>query len=159
MKTMTSALALTKHIILLVFLMVCFTACLFNGDIPPGEIHVSSLSDAEEKLAAHIDLKFGFSPYSPVTLFVRDMNLGDLSKLDNNYLRLLEIIGNSGLYAELFLAIVKMGGSIKIIGDSAFLGSTPGNFTIISDNKIYYWWCKIENASKFNNNGEDIVFF
>jgi len=98
MKTTVSALG--------VFFTVFFAACGFFDNCDPTEIHINSVRDAEKKLANYTFA--GDSPYSPVYLKV-NMNLGDLSQPGNNYLRLLEVIGNSGLYAELSLSGSKTG--------------------------------------------------
>jgi len=46
------------------------------------------------------------------------------------------------------------------LGDSVFLGSTPAVFTLYIDRAYqgaYRTWIE-ENASKFNNDGKDVVF-
>jgi len=104
MKTRVSVFA--RYISFCVICMVCFTTC-FNWGDTPSHIKVNSLSDAEKKLAKH---RFnGDSPEFPVYLCVY-FDLGDLSQPDNNYMRLIEIIGNSGLYANLELNEATMGG-------------------------------------------------
>jgi len=279
MKTKISALPPARHLIFGVVFSLCLTACgLFDWSIPT-EIHVYSLKDAEEKLASFSFGTCGLSPDSLLDVFVK-FDLEDLSQPDNNYLRLIEIIGDSGLYVNLILP-AEMGGktvftsppldnaakgmdkivgislplvttsimtdingmspfyfyenlkrvesdekfayigdfafsscksleqinlySVKIVGrdafrgcenlihvglstvetieeraffdcnslerismyrkppilgDSAFLGSTPDTFTFSIDrvyHGAYRTWIE-ENASKFNNNGEDIIF-
>ena len=73
-----------------------------------GVIYVNSLSDAEKKFAEH---KYGGdTPWKPVEVHVR-MDIGDLSRSDNDYFRLLEIIGNYDIYVELLLGGVGMGGT------------------------------------------------
>jgi len=106
MKTKISALFIVWLIILGAFLTVCFTTC-HGNELPPNIIRVISLSDAEKQLAEHTFT--GDSPKTPLTVKV-SFDIGDLSKPDNNYLRLLEIIGNSGLYVDLTLPS-KMGGT------------------------------------------------
>ena len=101
MKTKISALSLVLYIILYVFLAVYFTACPGWGELPPNEVHINSLSDAEKKLAEFSYPGVG-TPNYPVWVFV-NFDLGDLSRPDNNYLRLLEIIEDSGLYVDLTL--------------------------------------------------------
>jgi len=71
-------------------------------------IYVNSLSDAEKKFADH---KFGGeTPLKHVEVHVR-MDIGDLSRSDNDYFRLLEIIGNYNIYVELLLGGAGMGGT------------------------------------------------
>ena len=103
-----SALSFTRQIIIYMVLAVYFTSCGLFDWSDPTEIQVKSLKDAEEKLAKHTFC--GDTPNNPVYITV-EFDLGDLSKPDNNYLRLLEIIGNSGLYAVLMLGGAKMGGT------------------------------------------------
>jgi len=106
MKTKISALALIRCLIFGAVFSLCFTACFDWSE--PNVIFINSLKDAEEKLAVHTFN--GAKPEDPVQLIVRKMNIGDMSQPDNDYLRLIEIIGNSGLYAELSLGEAIMGG-------------------------------------------------
>jgi len=107
MKTKISALPLARYLIFGAVFSLCITAC-FNWSIPT-EIHVYSLNDAQKKLAEYNFGDVGLSPENPLEVFVK-FNIGDLSQPGNNYLRLIEIIGDSGLYVRLELTEIKMGG-------------------------------------------------
>jgi len=136
MKTKIFVLALTRYIILSMSFTVCFTACFFNIDIPT-EIHVYSLSDAKKKLADYSSDGIGSSPEELLDVYVR-FDIGDLSQPGNSYLRLIEIIGDSGLYVNLKLGTATMGtrvftspqlneavkGMDKIIGTTTPVGIT-----------------------------------
>jgi len=112
MKIMISTLAIARNIVIVAIFTLCFTACdLISGLSDwsiPTEIHVKSLNDAQKKLAKHTFN--GDSPDDPVNIYV-NFDIGDLSRPDNDYLRLIEIIGDSGLYATLELGKAKMGGT------------------------------------------------
>ena len=111
MKTIKPAFVL--YAALVAAFMLCLTACIIPDSIP-GEFFIYRLEDAEEKLADFKSDKFytvqglGASPERPVHLMVK-MDFGDLSQPDNEYLRLLDIIGKYGLYAELSLGSSKTG--------------------------------------------------
>ena len=71
----------------------------------------------------------------------------------------LETIGDNAFYDCSALEIVIIEGTPPKLGDSVFLGSTPGTFTFYIEleyKEVYGAWLA-ENASKFNNNGEDII--
>ena len=108
MKTKISVLVFARYIVLTAVFSLCFTAC-FGWSIPT-EIHVYSLSDAKKKLAEYNFGSVGLSPDNPLDVFVR-FDIGDLSQPGNNYLRLIEIIGDSGLYVRLLLSGIKVGGN------------------------------------------------
>ena len=108
MKTKISALVSIRYILLGAVFTVFFTACPF-GDGDPQVIRVKSLSDAKKKLADYSFSDVGLNPEKPVEIYV-NFDIGDLSQPGNSYLRLIEIIGNSGLYADLVLPS-KMGGT------------------------------------------------
>jgi len=105
----TYALAIARNIILCLVLVVCLTACFGDWSIPT-EIHVNSLSDAEKKLADYNFASVGLSPDNPLDVFVK-FDIGDLSQPNNDYLRLIEIIGKYGLYVYLRHGENKMGGT------------------------------------------------
>ena len=106
----------------LVIVMVFFTAC----ETDPREIWIYSILDAKIKLAN--PNAGGDSPNRPVLLLIR-MDIGDLSKTGNNYLRLLEVIGDSGLYAKIFLD------SSKIVNTTVFT-APPLNKAVKGMDKI-----------------------
>ena len=64
---------------------------------PPDCLFIYSMKDAEKKIPAH---PYGDSPERAIYLEVC-MDMGDTSQPDNNYLRLLEVIGKSGKYVWL----------------------------------------------------------
>ena len=97
---------LARYMVLGVIFTVIYTTCPFNND-EPGTITVNSLSEVEKKLSAY---PYGNSIINPLEVRV-NMDIGDLSQPGNDYLRLIEIIGNSGLYVKLFLGGAGMGGT------------------------------------------------
>jgi hypothetical protein len=107
MKKSLSCLVPLQYLLLTVALKLCFSSCFWNTYLP-YEVHIRSLKEAEEKLNNHTFN--GHNPNSPVHLIAR-MDLGNLSLPNNNYLRLIEIVGNSGLYVELILFSARMGGT------------------------------------------------
>ena len=107
MKKKISALVFIRYLLLGALFTVCFTACPFH-DCDHSAISVYSLSDAKKKLADHTF--YGNKPENPLTVLVY-MDIGDLSQPVSDYLRLIEIIGDSGLYATLQLGRAKMSGT------------------------------------------------
>jgi hypothetical protein len=81
-----------------------FTACpAYDPHFPP----ITSIKEAEEWLATQ---KRGDSPDNP--LFMRiEMDLGDLSKPDNNYLHLLAAVEKTKKFVQLGLNQSTMGGT------------------------------------------------
>ena len=140
----TYALVIARNIIIVAIFTQYFTACdlvsgLFDWSIPT-RIHVKSLEDAEKKLAKHTFN--GDSPDDPVDVHV-NFEIGDLSQPNNDYLRLIEIIGNSGLYAELSL------------GSSTINGTTV--FTSPSLNEAVKGMDKIVSINVFPSNTTSIM--
>jgi len=127
MKTKKSIFLLAIYILLGVVFTVFFTACIF-GDEDPQIIRVSSLSDAKKKLADYSFSDVGLSPEKPVEIYV-NFDIGNLSQ-PGSYLQLIEIIGDSGLYARLILPS-KMGGTTVFT-------SPPLNNAIKGMDKIVY---------------------
>jgi len=147
MKTRVSVFA--RYISFCVICMLCFNACLFDWN-PPDTINVKSLSDAKKKLANYTFC--GDSPDDPVDLRVY-FNLGDLSQPENNYLRLIEIIGNSGLYVDLKLWEAKMGGG-------TVFSSPPLNEAVKGMDKIVRIRLPIVTTSIIaDTNGKSPFFF
>ena len=149
MKAMISALALARYMVPLLLFTLYFTACFIkNGD--PTSISVNSVSDAEKKLAAHTFT--GDSPDYPLYVVV-NFDLRDLSQPDNDYLRLLEVIGDSGLYADLTLGIAKMGGTTVFT-------STPLDEAVKGMDKIVRIWLPfISTSIMADTNGKSPFFF
>jgi len=72
----------------------------------------------------------------------------------------LETIGDSAFYDCSALEMVIMKGMPPKLGASVFLGSTSGTITFYIEPEheaLYRAWLA-DNASKFNNNGENITF-
>jgi len=124
MKTKISAISFATYMLLGVVFTVFFTACIF-GDEGPRVVMVKSLSDAKKKLAEYPYFPIGSTPDNPIYLMVR-FDLGDMSKPDNNYLRLLEIIGKYGLYSELIL-----GGSTTVFTNPPLIEAAKGMDKIV----------------------------
>ena len=86
--------------------VLCFTACPFHNE-PVEGISINNLKEAEKKFAGYKGTRGG-SPDSPLHTSVY-FDLGDLSKADNDYIRLLKIIEKQKKYVWLNL-YGKMGG-------------------------------------------------
>jgi len=121
MKTKKSILFFVSYMLLGAVFTIFFTACNFFNE-SPHIIRVKSLSDAEEKLAEYSPI--GNTPDYPIHLMV-SFDFGDMSKPDNNYLRLLEIIGKYGLYCEL------VGGSTTVFTSPPLTEAAKGMDKIV----------------------------
>ena len=106
MKTTIPALA--RCAVFAAVFTVFFTSCsIYN---PDAEMFViRSITGAERVLKNYTGI-LGGSPDHPLYLKVI-INFGDLSQPGNKYLQLLEVIGDSGLYADLSLGGSKTGKS------------------------------------------------
>ena len=125
--------------------VLCFTAC----GRSPLDLKVYSLKDAEKKLAEH---GYGGSPEKAISLEVY-MNLGDLSQPNNNYLRLLEVIGKSGKYVGLWLGGCKMGRT------TVFTSPPLSKAAVGMDKILGIYFPSVTESIEADKNGRSPFFF
>ena len=101
MKKMTCKLTLLRYAALAAAIAACLPACVFQQNPPVFGIRIGNIKDADKQFAEY-EGGNGDSPEHPMDVFVF-FDLGDLSKVDNNYIQLLKIIGKHKKYVRLIL--------------------------------------------------------
>ena len=124
---------------------LCFTAC----GVDPRDLSVYSLMDAQKKLAGH---RYGNSPDRAINLKV-EMNLGDLSQPDNNYLSLLEVIGKSRKYVALDLSYCKTGRT------TVFTSPPLSKAAVGMDKIVGIYFPSVTESIESDKNGRSPFFF
>ena len=149
---------LTLYCTILAAVVVFFLTACVGGDSKKGDIHYptfTSIKKAEQYLASHGNTvpDPGIVTGPGRARLQMKIDLGDLSKPDNNYLRLLEAVESAGKYVYLDLSRCKMGGT-KTFTSVPFDEAPPG-----ADYIIELKLPKITESIKADVNGQSPFFY